>query len=379
MRGAQGPLPAALLRHGEVDVMRPGRDLGVEGQPLQARQGQPERRGELGRRTQNRQPGAFEILDAARPLAQPARDVAAEEDDILGLAPGEGFGAETLALGGLGLLPGLELCAGLAIGLHGRLAGHRGPMLDRGQRRANAVHLGSDGVDLGQLLGCDEPLGDHRAIDELGSRVVGRRDQVTAAEPGVAQQAAALGRLLDLRTSDRQVIGRVQAQGTADLLRHRRRFRLELAPFGRGRWSRRKGIGRPPVGLLRGVRRPRPTPSGGRGSVRAGILPGISAREPSSHDQEALQEIHMAGPRSIPERGVPGRERRTIRGDGIGGVAQGLQMSAGPSSESAREVVRARASAAEHPAVAVDQQGDVGREHSALEDAQPVGAGLDRG
>src|SRR5262249_41418682 len=161
------------------------------------------------RYTEHRQPGALEVLDAAGPLSQPARDAPTEEDDVLGLAPGDGLGAPPLALGGLGLLAGLELRAGLAVGLPGPLAGPRGPVPDRGPRRADAVHLGADGVDLRELFGRDESLGDHRAVDELRARIVRGRDHVAPAEPGIAQQVPALRRFLDLDASDREVIGRI--------------------------------------------------------------------------------------------------------------------------------------------------------------------------
>ncbi len=117
---------------------------------------------------------------------------------------------------------------------NGRLAGHGGLVRDRGLGRTDAVHLGADGVDLGQLLGCDQALGDHRAVDELGPRVVGRRDQVATAEPGVSEEIPALGGLLDFLTRDGQIIGCVEAEGARGFLGRRGRFRFELQLCGRG-------------------------------------------------------------------------------------------------------------------------------------------------
>ena len=116
-------------------------------------------------------------------------------------------------LGGLGLLLCLEPGAGLAVGLDGRLAGHRGLVLDRLEGRPDPLHLLADAVDLGQLLGSDQPLGHHRPVDQPGARIVGRRDQVAAAEPGIGEERLALA-LASLISS--RVIGRNSAGVEAD-------------------------------------------------------------------------------------------------------------------------------------------------------------------
>ena len=64
---------------------------------------------------------------------------------------------------------------------------------------------GADLVDLAELLGRDQPVRHHRAVDELRARVVGRGDQVAAAEEGAAQQVPTPGGVHDLLASDGQV------------------------------------------------------------------------------------------------------------------------------------------------------------------------------
>ena len=97
-------------------------------------------------------------------------------------------------------------------------------VLDGGERRLDFVHPGADVVDLVQLLGGEEAVGHHRAVDQLRARVVGGRDQVAAAEPGVGEQVPPLARrLLDLLPGDRQVRAGVEARAKPRTLRHRGR------------------------------------------------------------------------------------------------------------------------------------------------------------
>ncbi len=110
-----------------------------------------------------------------------------------------------LALGGLGFFAGLQEHAGLAVGRDGRCPVNGRPALDRGQRRPDLIHPGADVVDLVKLRGGEQALSYHRPIDQVRSGVVGRRDQVASAEPGVAEPVDPLGGLLDLFPADRQV------------------------------------------------------------------------------------------------------------------------------------------------------------------------------
>ena len=56
-----------------------------------------------------------------------------------------------------------------------------GAGLDRLVGRSDAVHLLADPVDLGQVLGREEPVGHQRPVDQPGPLVRGRRDPVAAA------------------------------------------------------------------------------------------------------------------------------------------------------------------------------------------------------
>ena len=295
--------------------MDPRGDLGVEGQPAEAGDGQAERLGQLGRGAQDGQPGGPERIEAARPVAEPARDAAAEEHDVGGLAVRDGLGPQPLPLGGLGLLPRLDPGLLLAIGLDGRLAGQRRLMLDHLEGGPDPVHLGADGVDLGELLGREQPVGHHRPVDQLGPRVVGRRDQVAAAEPGVRPEVLALRRLLDLLAGDRHVVGRVQPG-------------QRPRPPGLPRLRRVGGE----VGI-----------DGCRGHAEQPV-------------DEAAEEAHANPPPAATE------ENQASRSGGAGPAprfgSQRLEVAARALAQAAGEVVRAGALAPEHPAVGVEQERD---------------------
>lgn len=88
---------------------------------------------------------------------------------------------QALPLGGFLLLLLLE---GLVLRLrafHGGIGRECG-VYDIGP---DLVHLGADLVDVLQFLGCEQAVRDHGPIDEIGPRVLLRRNQVATAEPGI--------------------------------------------------------------------------------------------------------------------------------------------------------------------------------------------------
>jgi len=182
---AQGPLAAVFLGHFEMNIMDPRGDLGVEGQPSQARDREIECPGQFNRRAHHGQPGALEVRDAASSFAEPARDPAAEEHDVVGLPPATASARRCFRSAASAFFRALIRARSCFWACTARLAGHRRLVLDRGLGRPHAVHLGPNSVDLDQVLRVRSVPVDHRTIDELRPRIVGRRDQVAASEPGV--------------------------------------------------------------------------------------------------------------------------------------------------------------------------------------------------
>src|SRR5262245_63250776 len=125
-------------------------------------------------------------LDVGPPVGQAARYAPAQEHNVVG-PTSRHFGRTALAAAGrFGLFLGLER---LALGLVG--GDHlTGPFGGNRQIGPQPIHLLTDGMDLGQFFGCDEPVTNHTGVDELRARVAGWGNAVAAAPPSVEQASA---------------------------------------------------------------------------------------------------------------------------------------------------------------------------------------------
>ena len=102
-------------------------------------------------------------------------------------------------------------------GLDGRLAGQGGFHLDRLQAWTRPFHLGADLVHHDQLLGRQQAVRYHAAIDQLGPRVVRRWNQVAPAEPGASQRDL-LRAFREIVAVNGQEIRRIAMRGIGKLL-----------------------------------------------------------------------------------------------------------------------------------------------------------------
>ncbi len=153
----------------------------MERQPAEPRDREAQRAGHVGGSREHRQAGGLELFDVGTAIGQAAGNAAAEEDDVGGFAMSDGLGMFAFSFGGFGfflLLDALALCvvrgnggAGLGIG--------------QGSVAADLEHLVADLVDLDELFGFEQAVGDQRAIDEQRAFVAGGRDRVEPAPPGV--------------------------------------------------------------------------------------------------------------------------------------------------------------------------------------------------
>src|SRR5690606_30116171 len=144
----------------EADVVSARARLRVKGEPAELRDREIHRRRELRRRREDGQARRGEPLHVRAPIREPRADAAAEEDDVLLLAAGDGLLARDGALARLALRPGLlrrRLLAELRDGVVGALQPARA-------REAIGVLVLepeiADAVDLGDLLRGEVPAQD---------------------------------------------------------------------------------------------------------------------------------------------------------------------------------------------------------------------------
>lgn len=178
MRGGQLPDATAFLRHLKADVVRDCSHLRMKGEPAEPTDGESHGLREFRRGGKHWEPGCLELFDMGAAISEAAGDSAPQEDDV-GLVPmGDVCGALPFLFGGFLLLQLLQRGAGFFIESDGGL-----PTLMGGvQSGAEFIHLEADLVDLGQLLGSDEPFTNHGAVDDEGARISGRRDDAGAAK-----------------------------------------------------------------------------------------------------------------------------------------------------------------------------------------------------
>ncbi len=216
---------------GEADVVGDTGSLGVVGEPAQAGDGEIERLGEVGGRGEDGEVLGLEFFEVGSAVGQPFGDAAAEEVNVGLLALGNGFGAEPLAFGSFGLLLLLEALALFAIEFDGLIGG----VVDAGEVGADLLHLVADAVDFGELLGGDEALSDHGAVDDIRARIGCGWDEIAAAEEGVAPGGAdAGGEPGCLGAGDGGEVGGVEGEGVRLDLRRRGCRRAEAAAEGLG-------------------------------------------------------------------------------------------------------------------------------------------------
>ena len=159
----------------------------VKGQPAEPRNRNAQRGSQFGRRGQHRQHVFAKLFDVRPPVGQSPRHAATQEDDIGPLAMRDAFGMQVPSLGGFLLLLLLQRFVLRLRAIYGGI-GHL-----RGMRQVGAdlVHLGTDLVDVFQLLGRKQTPRDHRPIDEIGASVLLGRNQVATAEPRTRPQCRA--------------------------------------------------------------------------------------------------------------------------------------------------------------------------------------------
>ena len=90
------------------------------------------------------------------------------------------------ASGCLGLFLSLQAGTRLAVSLNGSFPFDCGFLLERGDGRLHLIHASADFVDLSELLGREQAVRDHRAVNQGCPQVIGRRDQVATPKPRIA-------------------------------------------------------------------------------------------------------------------------------------------------------------------------------------------------
>ena len=123
------------------------------------------------------------------------------------------FGTAASTLGCFLFLLGLESSPLLADGFDGGLARLRGLGRDAHKRRPQLLHRGADLVDFHKLLRRQQALRHQATVDQLRPGIAGWRDDVAAAEPGIAPPRIGLPACFQLGAADGKEVAGIKAEG----------------------------------------------------------------------------------------------------------------------------------------------------------------------
>src|SRR5262249_36566613 len=158
---------------------------------------------------QERQTGSLQTGRVTVPFTELAGNAAPQEKNVSRFALLDRLSPLLPPFGRFLLLLLLDLRSASAVGFDRLLPGHSCRVLDHFDLRAIALPLQTDCVNFHELLGRQQTVGDHTAIDQFGARIVRSRNEVAAAEPDIAEPTltALLARFKNLLALDRQKLG----------------------------------------------------------------------------------------------------------------------------------------------------------------------------